>query len=210
MEIAIYLGPDGETAPLQEEGEIKLFQYNCGVWEISRSMPFCLGPSTGLRAMREYMQTILDFLGECRTFVGLSVTGLPFYELEKAGVNIWEIAGSSYNVLNSILQAGDEPAPSPPDTIALIPVPTAREISPGRYYISLKEIQNCNGQVTSKTVLLPLLQHMNFQTLEVTCNHIPPWLEEQILSDQIKARVDKLDNQDISITICGANSAAEH
>jgi len=207
MEIAIYLGHDGETAPLHQEGEIHVFQANCGIWEISRSMPFCFNQSTGLQAMREYMRTVLEFLGDCQTFAARSVTGLPYYELEKAGVAIWEIPGSREIVLNRILQAGDEIDSLPLQTMDLIPVPVLRQTSPGCYSISLKDIQNCNGRVTSKTVLLPLLQNMEFISLEVICSHIPPWLEERILSAQIKAQIDKMENQDFCITIRGIKTA---
>lgn len=201
MEIAIFLDENGQTTSIQKSGAIQIFQHNCGVWENSRSMPFCLKPSLGLQAMREYMRAVLDFLGECRNFAALSVSGLPYYELEKAGIDIWEISGSSDNVLNIVSEAEAAPPLLVLENQNPIPVPTPREESPGHYSISLKEIQNCNGNVTSKTVLLPLLQRMNFQTLEVICNHVPPWLEEKILSGQLSGQVDILGNQDYKVTI---------
>ncbi len=104
MEIAVLVGQNGATAPIQESCTIQVYKHSCNTWEKCRSMPFCLQASQGLKAMRDYMQTVIGFLGECRTLVGCSVIGLPFFELEKAGFTIWEMDGSPADVLDIILE----------------------------------------------------------------------------------------------------------
>lgn len=193
MEVAVFVGPGGVTAPMQEPGVIQVYQYTCGIWDLCRSMPFHLNSSRGLSEMRAYMKTVLNFLGECRLFAGLAVTGLPFFEMEKAGFTIWETTGTPREVLDSILEGEFETAEAV-DTEAspaLVAVPQHRETSPGYYSISLKEIQDCSGRVTSKQVLIPLLQNLDFYELEVTCSHVPPWLEEKILSGQLDAVIER-------------------
>jgi len=74
---------------------------------------------------------------------------------------------------------------------ALVEVPQPREVSPGCYSISLKKIQDCSGRVTSKQVLIPLLQKLTFDELEVICSHVPPWLEEKIISGQLDALIER-------------------
>ena len=203
MEVAVFVGPNGETAPIQEKGEIQVYQYSCHIWEISRCMPFSLQAAKGLQGMREYMKTILDFLGQCRTFVGQTVIGLPYFELEKAGFAIWEMAGSPLSVLDRILAAEKAKAESPPyQAINIImPRPEPREVSPGCYSISLKDIQNCNGMVTSKQILFPLLKSMDFKNLEIICDHVPPWLEVKLLCGEISGVIEKITPNETRVII---------
>ena len=202
MEIAVLTGLSGATAPIQEPSMIQVYKQSCNTWEMCRSMPFCLQSTQGLNAMRNYMQVVIDFLGECRTFVGLSVIGLPFFELEKAGFTIWEMSGSVPSVLDGISETEAEAAPSLQLNIVM-PRPEPREISPGCYSISLKEIQNCNGMVTSKQVLFPLLANKQIRHLEIICAHIPPWLEVKILGGEIEGTIEKLSLTETRVIISG-------
>jgi Fe-only nitrogenase accessory protein AnfO len=200
MEIAVLVGPQGETAPIQTPGEIQVYQYTCNSWEICRSMPFALEPAGGLPGMRAYLQTVIEFLGECRIFVGCSVTGVPFFELEKAGFATWEIIGHPLDFLDGILKAQDAAASTAP-VQASASLPELKETAPGCYSISLKEIQNCSGFISSKQVLLPILSRHQFHTLEVICSHVPPWLEVKILSGEINAVIEKSSPQEAKIII---------
>ena len=202
MEIAVLVDQNGITAPIQESCTIQVYKQSCNTWEMRRSMPFCLQSAQGLNAMRNYMQKVIAFLGECRTFAGLSVIGLPFFELEKAGFTIWEMSDSALSVLDGILEAEAEATP-PPQLNIVMPRPEPREISPGYYSISLKEIQNCNGMVTSKQLLFPLLANKQFQNLEIICTHTPPWLEVKILGGEIEGTIEKLSLNETRVIISG-------
>ena len=202
MEIAVLVDQNGNTAPVQESCTIQVYKQSCNTWELCRSMPFCLQSAQGLNAMRNYMLKVIDFLGECQTFVGLSVIGLPFFELEKAGFTIWEMEDSAVNVLDRILEAETEATPSLQLNIVM-PRPKPREISPGCYSISLKDIQNCNGMVTSKQVLFPLLANKQIRNLEIICTHIPPWLEVKILGGEIEGTIEKLSLTETRVVISG-------
>lgn len=169
-------------------------------------MPFSLETTQGLTNIRKYMKTVLDFLGECRTLAGLSVTGLLYFELEKAGFTIWEMAGSPTYVMDNILaaEANAKAEVNFANGINIVvPKPEPQMISPGCYSISLRDIQNCNGMVTSKQILFPLLKNMDFQSLEIICTHIPPWLEQQILTGQLSGHVNKVNHQETRVTING-------
>ncbi|MEA4923688.1 MAG: Fe-only nitrogenase accessory AnfO family protein [Syntrophomonadaceae bacterium] len=202
MEIAVLIAENGDIAPLQEATYIQVYRNICNIWEPDRSMPLTIPWTQGLPAMRKYMQIIVEFLGECRTLTGLSVIGLPYFELEKAGCTIWELPGSPYDALGRILEAETAAAELPPLNIAM-PSILPQEISPGCYSISIKAIQNCNHKITSKQILLPLLKDMNFCSLEVTCSHLPPWLEQQIITGQLNARIIPVGPLETKIVING-------
>ena len=211
MEIAVLVGPTGETALMQDATQIQIYQYSCRIGEMCRNMPFSLESTQGLPSMREYMKNVLEFLGECRTLVGLSVTGLLFFELEKAGFTIWELAGSPLDVIDSIINAeanAKAELNSSCEISIIISRPEPQMISPGCYSVSLKDIQNCNGMVTSKQILFPLLKNMDFRSLEIICTHVPPWLEQQILTGQLTGQVNKINHQETRVTINGKLSTA--
>lgn len=202
MEIALLVGQTGETTLIKEAKQIQVYQYSCRIWEMCRSMPFSVESTQGLPNMRQYMKTVLEFLGECRILAGLSITGLLFFELEKAGFTIWEIAGSPMYVLDNIVEAEANTEVSCSNEINIvISRPEPREVSPGCYSISLKDIQNCNGMVTSKQILFPLLKYMNFRSLEIICAHVPPWLEVKMLSSEINGVIDKITHNETRVTI---------
>lgn len=207
MEIAVLIAENGEVASLQEATHIQVYRNVCNIWETERSMPLTIPWVQGLPAMRKYMQIILEFLGECRTLAGLSVIGLPYFELEKAGCTIWELSGSPYEALDRILASEAAAAELPPLNITM-PTIRPQEISPGCYSISIKAIQNCNHKITSKQILLPLLKDMNFRSLEVTCSHIPPWLEQRIITGQLNARIIPTGPLETMIIINGEQSTS--
>ena len=202
MEIAVLVGDNGNIATLPAKAEIHVYQYSVEDWELVRSMPFSIHSSNSLPIIREYLKIVITFLGECRTLVGLSVIGLPYFELEKAGFTIWEIAGSPLFALESIREAETASLHAPVLNIVLAKS-EPREVSPGCYSISLKDIQNCNGMVTSKQILFPLLKQLDFHTLEVICSHVPPWLEQQLLIGQLTGYINQITPQEFIITISG-------
>ncbi|MBP2650433.1 MAG: anfO [Firmicutes bacterium] len=178
-EIAVFCNADGLSAVLGEAGKIIVFRRSSGVWEVVREKDCFLDARAGLRQMRQQIKDILGFLESCRIFVAAQVTGVPYYELEKAGFSVWEYSGDPIHYLENIwLQeeqdtvAVDQESPSV-RTVLVSPI----EKKPGYFTVSLKEIQQKNAGVTSKQVLLPFINRRQFQILEIECTHLPPWLE---------------------------------
>lgn len=51
------------------------------------------------------------------------------------------------------------------------------EVSPGNYFISIKEVQGKAPFVSSKQVLLEFICRAGFDALERVCDHVPPRIE---------------------------------
>lgn len=179
-EIAVYLGENGETASLYEKGKIVVYRKKQGKWKAIDEKEFFLEKGLGVKDLREKMGEVISFLGKCKTFVGLSISGVPYFELEKHGFSIWEFEGKPFKFLDYILEKEEEikEGASGLTESGLPPAPV--EILPGCYRISIKEIQEGNTGITSKQALLPFLRGGGFYSLEVLCNHVPPWLEAEL------------------------------
>ena len=162
----------------------------------------CHRAARGLRDLRKKVEDLKTLLRDCRVFVAKSASGALFFELEKARFSVWEIAGTPAEFLDSVWRdekAEQAAACLPPD--AGIPAPA--ETSPGHFTISIKEIQGKRPEVSSKQVLQEFVRRGRFETLDVLCDHLPPWIEvdadrcgydvatEQIGKNEVKVRLAK-------------------
>lgn len=190
LDIAVCIGEDGVTSSLYEGSKLVIYQKKQGSWEIGRETVMTLDQKGGMGGLRRQMAEIGLFLDQCKIFVGRAIVGMPYFELEKMQCSIWEFEGEPLTFLDYILSKEEEKlAESQLVVPQAIPVPIKKEH--GEYYISIKEIQEMGSGITSKQVLMAFLRQGNFYSLEVLCNHIPPWLEADLKDGPLVGRIEK-------------------
>jgi len=147
------------------------------------------------------MADLVLFLGECRIFVAEAASGALFFELEKARVHVWEIAGRPEEYLNTVWEAEEEERAEGAAEPAPAGVPTPVELTPGHFSISIRDIQVKTPEITSKQVLQQFIRQKEFASLEIICDHVPPWIEieadrrgftierEQLGKNEVRARL---------------------
>ena len=148
-----------------------------GTWHSERRLPFSLDADSGLAGLRTRTGELTRFLGECRTLVAQSASGALFFGLEKAGCQLYEIAGSPSEFLNTVWRDAKEEQEAQAPLPAGTDIPAPLELAPGKFYISIREIQGNRPEVSSKQVLRSFVQHGAFAELEIVCDHVPPWIE---------------------------------
>lgn len=197
-EMAVFVNDNGETASIYHQGIIKIYQRKQGQWSLLKERDFYLGENNTIKDIRIKMKQVIDFLEECKTFVGLTVTGVPYFELEKARCSVWEYQGRPRDFLDDILRMEEEEQHQKQSQsfISILP----QVIENGCYRVSIKEIQQNNYGLTSKQVLLPIINKGEYEKLEIICNHIPPWLETQFALGILSADISK-DKDEITVTI---------
>ena len=175
-EIATVLGPDGRSSTLTKPGTVIVYRRNQGIWNKDRELSFAPDEHENLANLRKKMQDLISFLGECKIFVTKTATGALYYELMKAGFSIFEVSGTPDEFLEDVLIEEEKE-----QVIKLaqknVAIPGPYERSPGEYVVSIKEIQGKIPGVTSKQILMDFMKAGNFSTLEIICDHIPPWIE---------------------------------
>jgi len=176
-EIAVITGSDGRTVPLSEPGTVLVYRRVRGTWLAERRLPFSLDADSGLAGLRTRTGELTGFLGECRTLVAQSASGALFFGLEKAGFSVYEIAGTPAEFLNTVWQDAKEEQEAKTPLPAGADIPAPLEIAPGKFYISIREIQGNRPEVSSKQVLRSFVQQGSFSELEIVCDHVPPWIE---------------------------------
>jgi Fe-only nitrogenase accessory protein AnfO len=175
-EIAVITGNDGRTIPFDEPGEVVVFRKTSGRWHRGRMFPFSLEHESNLQGLRLKMAQLVTFLGPCRTVVAKSASGAVFFELEKARCSVWEISGMPGEFLDSVWRdAKQEQETEIPRAGPGIPAPF--ETEPGKFTISIRDIQGKRPEVSSKQVLRQFIRRGEFMALEIFCDHPPPWIE---------------------------------
>lgn len=199
-EVAVFLGADGSSASLDEPGKVAVFRRTLGSWEINREREFSMGEVMGMRELRLKMSEILQFMDGCSIFVARSITGVPYFELEKAGCAVWEYAGKPAGFLERVWEE-EEKELTTEKTQAMPGIPAPEERTPGNFYISIKEIQRNTPEITSKQVLQQFIRKGGFRTLEVICGHVPPWLEVEAADGRLTYEAEQLGRNEIKVKI---------
>lgn len=204
--IAVHIGARGETAAINSPGKVVVYCKRMGIWGVERITAFSLAQEKGLREMRKQMAEMVNELGDCKIFVAGAISGVPYYELEKAGLSIWEFDGKPEAFLEHIL-AKEEAADAEAQTAVSFILPIPEYMGRGCYRISIKEIQERETGFTTKQVLLPFLRKIEFSQLDILCNHVPPWMEAEAMTGGLILSTEKIASGEIRATlhkaICG-------
>lgn len=201
VEIATFIGQDGKTITLNEEGKLVVYAKNRGRWQAIREKPFTLNTIEGMWDLRNRVEEMIDFLKDCKVFVGRSITGMPYYLLEKSKCSIWECEGEPPEFLEYILEKEARYKKKTRKTKSLELIPF-KELTPGHFYISLKNIQKKHSGLTSKQLLQPFLKKNNFTYLEIICSHTPLWLEGEIMASAgLQMRVHEVGKNEVKVII---------
>nr|WP_092073300.1 Fe-only nitrogenase accessory AnfO family protein [Dendrosporobacter quercicolus]NSL49943.1 nitrogenase [Dendrosporobacter quercicolus DSM 1736]SDM56720.1 Fe-only nitrogenase accessory protein AnfO [Dendrosporobacter quercicolus] len=199
--IAVALDQHGNTTSIDEPARIVVYQKKQDAWLAVQEFVYDLEQSKGVRHMRQKLaELVADIAKSSQIFVGLSVTGIPYFELEKAGMVIWEFEGRPAEFL-SYIEDKEEEARLARDKMKPIAVPAPRQTAPGRFFISLKEVQENNAGITSKQVLFSFVNKAEFDQLEVVCNHVPPWLETIVLEKNFVCLKEQISQKEIRVTV---------
>ena len=199
-EIAVFMGPDGASVPLDKQGKLVVFRLAQGAWEIAREQDVSLGDAAGMRQLRQKMSAVVRYLNGCRIFVARSATGIPYFELEKAGCSIWEYEGRPSDFLG-LVWAREESEQTAEATRVDPELPVPDERSPGNFFISIKEIQSKNAELSSKQILREFIRKGAFRSLHIVCGHIPPWIEVEAERIGLRLETEQMSNNEFAVRL---------
>ncbi len=182
---AVYINQKGATASIAEPGSVRMYQKDGSKWEIAGEIPLEINKEMGLGEYRRALITMVRELEECKVFIAKEVSGQLYYVLEANGFNSYEAEGWPEEYLDSILEAEEqdrvmqeEKSRDRDETPSTVPQETQQ---PGVYFIDLRKALNSFPQLSSKKILIPFLQKQAFDALEIICDHIPGWFDDNLL-----------------------------
>lgn len=202
--ISIFLNSEGVTASLQEEGSISVYTQNFSnnSWEVNKKLAFSLVNSSSILELRNRITNMIQNIGDCRIFVAREVVGQLYSVLEANRFNIYEVEGKPEQFLDSILTLEDEAKKGLTEkaTHAAAGYPEETPVK-GTYFLNLKEALNADPNLTSKKVLLPFITNKDFEVLEVICDHVPRWFEDEFKRQGLQSTFSKHQGNEYKVVI---------
>ena len=199
-QIAVFVDKNGETTSLFNQGILKIYAKEKEAWQVLREEIFHVDRTLGVQEIHQRMKQLIDFLGDCKIFLGKSVLGIPYFELEKGQCDIWEFEGKAIEFLDYIIKKEEEEwEEMDREKYNAGPIPT--ENGDGSYEINLKKIQASGAGVSSKQALLPFLRQGEFYQLEIICSHIPGWIGGELSNGNFQWSTETLGVNEIRIVV---------
>ncbi len=204
-EIAAMVDANGYSGILNEPGEVVVYRRDRRGWDVTRRMAVSLDQCMNLHEMRLKMADILAFMDGCTTFVAKAAGGALSFELEKGGCSVWETTGLPSEFLDSVLE-DEEKERIAASTAAAPEIPRPCETAPGRYFISIKDIQGKNPELTSKHILQQFVTEGDFSVLEILCDHVPPWIEIEAEQKGYGIEAEKYSQDEVLVRLTGTTT----
>jgi Fe-only nitrogenase accessory protein AnfO len=201
--IAIFLNSEGLTSSLEEAGLIRVYTQNFknDAWEVTKEFAFSLLTSASILELRNTISDMIQSIGDCRIFVAREVAGQLYSVLEANLFSIYKVRGKPEQFLDSISALEDEannrsleksqPSWCYPEKID----------DQGTYYLNLQAALNADPDLTSKKILLPFLTKKDFKVLEVVCDHLPKWFDDEFKKHGLLSTSSKFQENEYKVII---------
>ncbi len=174
-QIIVTLDKDGALTPLLQTHTFVLYLKNRAQWHRDESFELT-GQMTDAAAIREIISAVAQHYQDSRIIISRKVTGIAYQTLDKAGFSIFEADEISDELFNSAMDdvMNSQIIPESP------PMEPQSPKGDGHFVFDLVRLQKAYPQVSSKKALMAFITATDFLTLELVCDHLPPWLEEQM------------------------------
>ena len=126
--------------------------------------------------MRRAVEKLAVDLEDVRVLLGASVSGIAYVALDRLGFRLCEMDGFSPECLDALKDALEGPA----EGKAAAPDRPQETGLPGVYSLDLGKALEAWPDLSSKRILRPFLQGVEFSRLELFCGHVPPWLPPEL------------------------------
>lgn len=215
--LAVLLDTRDQAAEAPAMSRLQIWSYAVDSWLLEREEPFTFSSGAAPALFRSEVKTLLTRCAGCQAVAAASFPGIINFEIDRAGLDMWEVNGAPWLFLPSIFPlepcrcgkaAGEEPGASVgpgPGTVppgpGAGPNPGPDEYQPGKWRVSLLGVQGQAGGPTSKQLIMPLLQRGEFASLEIICTHVPVWLELLRHEKRIQAAVEECPDGSLCCTI---------
>lgn len=180
--IATLLNKEGFSSSIKEEGVIKIYSKNSCTepWEVSKEFPFSIAGVSSIQALRSKLSDTIKKIGDTRIFVASEAAGQLYTVLEANSFSVYEVDGSPEQFLDFILNMDEESKTEAVKKTRPLEIPEPRKTDiEGEYFIDLASALNIDPSITSKKILLPFLDKGDYRKLEILCDHIPRWFDEE-------------------------------
>ncbi|MDF2567893.1 MAG: anfO [Oscillospiraceae bacterium] len=192
---AVIFDTQANLASLGEQTNILLFEKTDDGWSVTDEIPFGIDYTQGLSSVRNQVNGLIQSLEDCKIIIGKGISGIPYSVFDKMGFCVFETDTFNASTLDEVVLDIIKEEQINQQKLEQINSlgPSETEIS-GVYTINLIELQLKYPDVSSKKLLRPFLSDTPFYSLEIICNHIPPWLLTELPEKNMEHTQETLPN----------------
>ncbi len=198
--IGIMMDSCGQTASLKENGIIKVFRKEGQHWIDVQEIAYRIEDGLELPEIQEELRALVQNLGDCRILISSKIRCIPGAIFEGLGMILWEATGKPDRYFDSI---STEIAKMAGKSITkTVPTPVARD-NQGHYFLDLRQSLEDQGQehIPSQKILKPFFQNVSFEELEILCDHVPCWFEQELSGFNMQAEAETLEDGAVKVKI---------
>lgn len=197
--IAVFTGSEGKTIPIDMDGDFLIFKKVDGKWKVIDTIAFSMDKTGGMAGLRKQLKDLGQQLKCCGNIVASKITGLPYTVLDPLGFELWEIEGLAETFLEEIVM---ENAAIDSEDVADETLKPMKIDDQGRYYFDMKGLlKKLKGSKSSKELLIPFFETVDFTELKVLCGHVPPWFEKKLSAYKLTYEVNDRGQGEFTVII---------
>ena len=190
MKIAACVDRQGQPLSPLEPGVLRLFAHEDGAWRHLSDTAFDGISARSIAEITRQAEQLGSLLDGAEALLVRDVKGIAVTLLQNLGLRLWRLDGPPEAALDAVrreleaaareleaaareLEAAARERPDPARFFA-------SGATEGEYRIDLAAVLASDASLNSQLVLVPFLQQIPFNRLEVVCDHPPRWLDKQL------------------------------
>ena len=203
MKIAIFVDRYGTVLPFFSLGVVEIYSDESGAWKCINQVPMDLSSEPGMNEVLSAVRMLASELDDCNLLVLENIQGIVRSYLSDYKIGIWKFKGLflDENLLNHIkLEVEKTVLEHQLKQVIAAPLLVGRE-EDAVYELDLATLIDCDASLSSRAVLLPFFQQINFCELIIVCRQSPKWLEQSMELLQLSSVFDDLGDGVICLTV---------
>lgn len=204
LELAVLLDEIGEITSVDGLSSIEIYEGKKDAWQLKKAYAFSVNRYEGIMIMRQEIKDLIASLETCHHLVATKIEGIAYHVFEGEGFCLYEVKSENIkDALNDVYQEwkGEEKE----KRIEKEEESLLKELVPHYYSLDLNAAQGRNREKSTKQILLPILEQGDFNTLVISCDHVPPWMENGLCKYQVEMESEKLEQGGYLITLLQKN-----
>lgn len=202
--IAVFWDKDKNIASLQEAVELTVYSFDRGKWYREESLEITNLFEGGITNIRNKTLELVKKLGDCRVIAGKNITGVIYNIFDSEGFIISELNVFTEEELEYLYSQIEEQLKGMErerEEARLIPTAPFETEVKGDYFFDFSLLKNTGTNHSSKSTILPFLNTADYRHLEIICDHVMPWFEEEMKKRGLYYIVKEREDKKISISI---------
>ena len=195
--ISYFLDENYKICSFQDSVKVVIYEKQ-GAWKKGKELEVNIKQLNSMYLLRKYFMDIVVNLDDCKIVVVKKAQGIPYGIFYESDYSIWELDGVPEEFLDLIIDCEKKHIEKMEEEEQVC---VAKKLDDGYYLIDLNELQFTKPEMTSKKAIIPFLDKFEFDTLEVLCCHIPPWLIEKEKNKEISMEAHKLKKNEYKLLI---------